>query len=56
MIRIGLLVSGLVFSSLALAMEVRLPPDLPPTIVARQLLDADARILNARAALDAARV
>lgn len=56
MIKAFVFASGLVFSSMVAAAEVAVPSDLPPTVIARRLLDADARVSNARAALDAARI
>lgn len=56
MIRAFIFASGIIFGSVGAAAEVPTPSDLPPTVVARRLLDADARVSNARAALDAARI
>lgn len=56
MMRGPIIIAVMLISELATAAEMATPADLPATLVARQVLDADARVANARAALNAARI
>ena len=56
MMRAPIIIAVMLITQSATAAEIATPADLPTTLVARQVLDADARVANARAALDAARI
>lgn len=56
MIKALMCAAGIFSSQVVVAAEIPTPPDLPATAIARQVLDADARIANARTALEAARI
>lgn len=51
-----IIIAVMLITALATAAEIATPADLPTTLRARQALNADARIANTRAALDAARI
>lgn len=51
-----IIIAVMLITQSAIAAEIATPADLPATPIARQVLDADARIANTRAALDAARI
>lgn len=56
MIRAPIIIAVMLVAQSATAAEIATPADLPATPIARQVLDADARVANARAALNAARI
>ena len=56
MMRAPIIIAVMLVAQSATAAEIATPADLPTTPVARRVLDADARVANARAALNAARI
>lgn len=56
MMRTPIIIAVMLVTQSTTAAEIATPADLPATPIARQVLDADARVANARAALNAARI
>lgn len=56
MMRAKVFIAAMLLMQYSTAAEIVTPADLPATPAARQVLDTDARVANARAALNAARI
>ncbi len=56
MMRAPIIIAVMLVTMSVTAAEIATPTDLPATPAARQVLDADARVANARTALNAARI